>query len=176
MTQRKKSTGSELRSEQRDAAIEEYEKGVRLFQQKDFAKAIPRFEAILEQVPKEAALGDRARTYLRICKQEGSDRKPLRQTREPGQSFEVGVFLLNDGDYKEAIRHFERAVERDPKDPHAHVSLAAAKLGAEDVEGAMGSLRKAVELDRRARVWIQAISDFDELEDRDDFLELMHGD
>jgi Tfp pilus assembly protein PilF len=176
MPTRKKSTGLPLRSEQHVAALEEYEKGIRLFQQKDHAKAALRFEAVLQQFPQEAALGDRARTYLRICRPVGSQRQPLTQTRTPEQAFEVGVYLLNHGDYKEAARQFERAIEHDPKDPHIHVSLASARYGADDREGCMAALRQAIELDGRARVWIQAISDFDDLEDDDAFLEMLHGD
>jgi tetratricopeptide (TPR) repeat protein len=156
--------------------MEEYEKGIRLFQQKDYAKAIPRFQAIIDQFKDEPSVGDRARMYLRICTQAGQDRKPLRQTRSPEQAEEVGVYLLNLGEFKEAVRHLEKALERDGNDPHAHVTLAAAQLGAGDKDGAMGSLRRAVELDPRARVWVQAISDFDDLEDEQAFLDLMHGD
>lgn len=176
MPTRKKSTGLPLRSEQHEAALAEYEKGIRLFQQKDHAKAVLRFEALLREFPQEAALGDRARAYLRICSQDASARQPLTQTRTPEQAFEVGVYLLNHGDYKEAVRQLERAVEHDPKDPHIHVSLASARYGAEDREGCMAALRQAIALDRRARVWIQAISDFDDLEDDDAFLEMLHGD
>lgn len=156
--------------------MEEYEKGVRLFQQKDYAKAIPRFQAVIEQFKEEPSVGDRARMYLRICTQEGQDRKPLKQTRSPEQASEVGVYLLNLGEFKEAVRHLEKAVERDASDPHAHVTLAAAQLGAGDKDAAMKSLHAAVQLDPRARVWIQAITDFDDLEDEQAFLDLMHGD
>ena len=176
MPARKKSSPPPARSAQHDAAMEEYEKGIRLFQQKDYAKAIPRFEAIIEQFKDEPSVGDRARMYLRICTQEGAARKPLRQTRAPEQAAEVGVYLLNLGEFKEAVRHLEKALERDPNDPHAHVSLAAAQVGAGDTEGAMTSLRKAIAIDPRARVWVQAISDFDDLEDDEAYLDLMHGD
>ena len=176
MPTRKKSTGNQLRSEQQGVSLEEYEKGIRLFQQKDFAKAIPRFQAVLDQFPEEAALGDRARVYLRICKSEGKDREPLRQTRTPDQYFEVGVFLLNEGDFKEALRHLEKAVEHDPKDPHAHIGVASARMGSGDQDGALEALRKACAVDPNARVWVQAMSDFDDLEDNDAYLDLMHGD
>ena len=124
-----------LASEQRGAAVEEYEKGVRLFQQKDYQKAQARFESLLEQHPQHLGLCDRARTYIRVCSKAGDARKPMRQTRVPGESFEVGVFLLNDGDFKEAARHLERAAEHAPDDASVHVALASARIGAGDTEG-----------------------------------------
>ena len=160
--------------------MEEYEKGIRLFQQKDYAKAGPRFQAVIDQFTEEPSVADRARMYLRICTQAGQDRKPLKQTRSPEQATEVGVYLLNLGEFKEAVRHLEKAVEHDATDPHSYVTLAAAQLGAGDKDGAMTSLRKAVALDlsprKRIRTEIQAISDFDDLEDEQSFLDLMHGD
>lgn len=176
MTAKKKSTGTPLRSEQRGAALEEYEKGIRLLQQKDFQKAIPRFEAVLSQFPEEAALCDRAHAYLKIARREGHDRKPLRQTRNPGESFEVGVFLLNEGETKEALRHLERAAEHEPEDARIHVSLAAARLAAGDRAGCMASLHEAFKVDSGIKYQVRVSSDFDELEEDEDFDVLVHGD
>ena len=66
----KKKKASPLLSERHEAALEEYEKGIRLLQQKDYSKATLRFETVLKEYPNEAALGDRARTYLRIARGE----------------------------------------------------------------------------------------------------------
>src|SRR5688572_6374978 len=137
MPARKKSTGAPLRSEQRDAALEEYEKGIRLLQQKDYQKAIPRFEKVLEDFPAEAALCDRARVYLRIARRQNAEREPLRVSKAPEDQYPVGVFLLNQGDFKEAVRHLERAAEQSPKDAELLIPLAAARLGNGDRDGCM---------------------------------------
>lgn len=176
MNKAKKSADNPLLSERREAALEEYEKGVRLMQQKDYTKAIPRFESVVNDYPQEMALGDRARVHLRICKRENNERQPMRQTRNAEQTYEVGVFLLNDGDYKEAARHLERAGEHAPQDADVQIALATARLGAGDVEGCLGALRKAFELDPRKRHYVRAVNDFEMLDEHPDFVALLIGD
>jgi tetratricopeptide (TPR) repeat protein len=175
MSKAKKPAGTPLLSERREAALEEYEKGMRLMQQKDYQKAIPRFEAVCNDFPQEMALCDRARTYLRICRKDGADRQPLRQTRNADQAYEVGVFLLNDGDFKEAVRHLERAAESSAQDADVHVALANAKLGAGDVEGCLNALRRAFEIDPRKRNYVRNVSDFEMIEEHPDFVALIVG-
>lgn len=175
MNKSKKPAENPLLSERREAAMEEYDKGVRLMQQKDYQKAAPRFEAVISEFPQELALCDRARTYLRICKKDQSERQPLRQTRNAEQAYEVGVFLLNDGDFKEAARHFERAAEHAPQDSDVQISLANARLGAGDVDGCLAALRKAFELDPRKRNYVRNVSDFEMLDEHPDFVALLVG-
>ena len=175
MNKAKKPAGIPLLSERREAALEEYEKGVRLLQQKDYQKAIPRFESVLTEFPQEMALCDRARTYLRICRKENNERQPMRQTRNAGEAYEVGVFLLNDGDYKEAARHLERAVEHAPGDASIQISLAIARLGAGDVDGCLQALRQAFETDPKQRHYVRNISDFETIEEHPDFEDLVLG-
>jgi tetratricopeptide (TPR) repeat protein len=164
----------QLRSEQHQAALEEYEKGLRLFQQRDFKKAIPRFETILESYPDEGMLGDRARTYLNIARGESGKRKPVTSTRESEMSFEVGTWLLNDGQFKEAVRHLERAVEHEPEDDQVLVTLAAAQVGASDREGALRSLSVAFEKNPKARFKVTNMCDFDSLAGDEGFRALLH--
>lgn len=175
MNKAKKPAENPLLSERREAAIEEYEKGVRLMQQKDYQKAIPRFEAVLSEYPQEMALCDRARTYLRVCNRDTSERQPLRQTRNAEQAYEVGVFLLNDGDFKEAARHFERAAEHSPQDADIQIALANARLGAGEVDGCLAALRRALEIDPRKRNYVRNVTDFDVLDEHPDFVALFLG-
>jgi outer membrane protein assembly factor BamD (BamD/ComL family) len=176
MNKAKKPAGTPLLSERREAALEEYEKGFRLMQQKDYAKAIPRFEAVLSEYPQEMALCDRARTYLRVCRRDTSERQPLRQTRNAEQTYEVGVFLLNDGDYKEAARHLERAGEHASGDASVQIALATARLGAGDVDGCLAALRRAFELDPKQRHYVRNVADFEMLDEHPDFVALLVGD
>ena len=176
MNKAKKPAGTPLLSERREAALEEYEKGVRLMQQKDWTKAIPRFEAVISEFPQEMALCDRARTHVKICKRASADKAPPRQTRNGFESYEHGVFLLNDGDYKEAARHLERAAEHSAQDASVPIALAMARLGAGDVEGCLAALRHAFELDPKQRHYVRNVADFDMLEEHPDFVALLVDD
>jgi predicted Zn-dependent protease len=162
-----------LRSEQREKALEEYEKGIRLLQQRDFDKAVPRFQAVIDSYPGEVALCDRARTYLRIAMKKHEKRAPVRSTRKAEESFEVGVFLLNEGDAREAVRHLERAVEHEPQDAGVRLTLAAARLQAGDREGALATLREAVSIDGSSRYRARTLADFAELQGDERFEELV---
>jgi len=173
MPNRKKATDKSLLSAQYEAALSEYEKGIRLMQQKDYQKAIPRFESVIKEHASELSLGDRARAYLRICAGAGKEKAPLRTTRDPAQSFEVGAFLLNEGEHKEALRHLERAAEHEPKDAGVRVSLASARMGVGDVPGAKEALRKAVELNPSVKHLIRSLADFDDLDDDPEFNEIV---
>ena len=98
-----------------------------------------------------------------IARGEGSARQPVRSTRKPEESYEVGVFLLNDGESREAVRHLERAVEHEPKDPDVRLALAAARVQAGDVEAGLADVETAIQLDETARYRARNMSDFSPL-------------
>ena len=165
----KKKKASTLLSERHEAALEEYEKGIRLLQQKDYTKAALRFECVINDYSGEAALGDRARTYLRIAKGDNGLRKPETLSKEPEKAYEIGVYLLNDGQFKDALRHLERAAEHDGKNEGVLIALASAQLQNGDRATALASLGKAVEADPDARYRVRAMSDFASLAQDEDF-------
>lgn len=163
MAKAKNEENQTLRSELREAALQEYEMGVRLLQKRDYEKAIPRFEAVLAEYGSEVALCDRARTYLRIARGETKSREPVRSTRKPEESFEVGVYLLNEGEAKEALRHLERAAEHEAEDAGVLLALASARLQCDDRDGALDALRGAIAAEPGSRVRARNMSDFEAL-------------
>lgn len=175
MSKAKKPVDNPLLSERREAAIEEYEKGIRLMQQKDYQKAVLRFEAILSEYGQEVALCDRARTYLRVCRKENAARKPQRETRSPAEAYEVGIFLLNDGDARGAARHLERAAEHAPSDASVQVALGLARLGTGDVDGCLAALARAFEIDPKQRHYVRNVGDFATIAEHPDFVSLVSG-
>jgi tetratricopeptide (TPR) repeat protein len=136
---------------------------MRLLQQKDYQKAAQRFEAVIANHANEGALCDRARVYLRVTRGEHAKRKPFRTTRNPAECYDVGVYLLNDGDFKEALRHLQRAVEHAPTDDAAYLALAAAQLHVGETDASLQSLARAFELNARSKVIARNMSDFDGL-------------
>ena len=169
MAAKKKKPSSPLLSERHEAALEEYEKGIRLLQQKDYSKAALRFRAVIEEYPNEAALGDRARTYLRVAEGESAGRQPLTQSKDPEQSYEVGVYLLNDGQFKEALRHLERAAEHRGNDEGVLIALASAQLQSGDRAAAVSTIDRLLEVQPEARYRVRLMSDFQSLGDDESF-------
>ena len=165
----KKKKASTLLSERHEAALEEYEKGIRLLQQKDYSKAILRFECVLKDYPAEAALGDRARTYLRIANGENVKRKPDTGSKEPAKAYEIGVFLLNDGQFKDALKHLERAAEHDGSNEGVLIALASAQLQNGDRSAALSTLERAVETQPDTLYRVRVMSDFSSLAQDEDF-------
>ena len=165
----KKKMASTLLSERHEAALEEYEKGIRLLQQKDYSKAILRFESVINDFPGEAALGDRSRTYLSIAKGEGGGRKPQIDSKEPEKAYEIGVYLLNDGQFTEALKHLERAAEHDGSNEGVLIALASAQLQSGDRAAALSTLDRALEGQPDTRYRVRGMSDFQSLAQDEDF-------
>lgn len=165
----KKKKASPLLSERHEAALEEYEKGIRLLQQKDYSKAALRFRTVIDDYPDEAALGDRARTYLRISEGEAAKRRPVTDSKDPEQAYEIGVYLLNDGDFKGALRHLERAVEHRGEEEGVLIALASAQLQSGDRAAAVATLDRLAEKEPEARYRVRLMSDFEALADDEDF-------
>lgn len=164
-----KKKASPLLSERHDAALEEYEKGIRLLQQKDYSKAALRFETVLSEYPSEAALGDRARTYLRIATGENIKRLPETESKEPAKAYEIGVYLLNDGQFKDALKHLERAAEHDGSNEGVLIALASAQLQSGDRAAALATLERTVAAQPDARYRVRVMSDFASLARDEDF-------
>ena len=93
----KKKKASPLLSERHEAALEEYEKGIRLLQQKDYSKAVPRFRTVIEEYPNEAALGGGIYAYqTMVALVDGG----LRENVAYGMDFEQNVAAVLPGRHR----------------------------------------------------------------------------
>ena len=108
--------------ESRKKALEEYDKGMRLFTRKDYSKAVIRFQNILDNFPEEREFGDRSRIYLKICERYSTKTKSPRLSSFEDYYYH-GIHSLNNDDFGTAQKDFEAALKLEPKNDGIHYLL-----------------------------------------------------
>jgi len=153
------------------AALALLEKGIKLIYQKEFKRARVEFKSIGETYPGEPEIIARALSYLQICdREETAHRKPL-VTQD--QLYGLGVMEHNRGNYDGAISYFRQSLEKNKNADYVYYSLAASQALKNDVNAAVDSLRKAIELNEDNRVYAKNDPDFDPLHIQKDFTDLV---
>ncbi|MGH9720239.1 MAG: tetratricopeptide repeat protein [Bryobacteraceae bacterium] len=61
----------------------------------------------------------------------------------------LGTVSFHQADFADAVKHYNRALEVNPKSAYAHAHLGEAHLFLKDKDAALQHLKKAVELDPR---------------------------
>jgi tetratricopeptide (TPR) repeat protein len=154
-------------------ALEGFEKAVKALGKKDFERALHLFDTLLEAHPGERDLIERARSYRSICER-ALEKKPSFKPKTFEDLLNHGVFLHNRGEYAEALKAFQQAMEIHPKNEHALYCVAAAQARLGDVTQAVKSLKAAISANPANRAQARSDSDFDQIREDDDFVALVH--
>ncbi|MBU4494930.1 MAG: hypothetical protein KJ874_06460 [Acidobacteria bacterium] len=163
MTETKK---KQLKSEF-EKSMSLYEQAMRAFHKGGFDKAEELLAAFVENDSHEKELFDRAQLYLSICR--GKKEKKELPLKTFDDYFNAGVYNINSGRFKEALKLLIKAAELKPKEGRAPymMSLAAFKDG--DEEGSLKHLQKAVQIDDFFKILAQNETDFEKLLKNEDF-------
>ena len=126
-------------------ALDEYSQAVKTLRQGDYQKAVEQLKDFIKKHGSEEEMVDRALIYIEIA-QNSLDKKavPLKTVDE---FYQNGVYRLNTGEPKEAVKLFEKALEKDPKSGRAHFLLASAYCQLKEEDNCLDHLNKAVKLD-----------------------------
>src|SRR5262249_44581563 len=89
-------------------AVQNYESGLKLLQERKFDRAKSALEKVLAGPVKE--LADRARVHLNTCNQQLS--KPTTSFKSLEEHFDYAISLMNLGDYDGARSHMDRIVRQ----------------------------------------------------------------
>jgi len=111
------------------------------------------FQLSLKLSPGSAPAHHGYSAYLDVI---GADEESLREERralelDPLSSFyaaQLGLMLVDNGEYEEANTLFHKALELDPNNLRAHYGLGELYAAEGNYESAIGELRRAVELPR----------------------------
>jgi len=152
------------------AALPEYEKGMVLLHQREFSQAEAQFESLIASYPAVRDLVDRSRTYINLCRKR---REEVRELEGFDDYYNQGVYLGNRGDYHEALLHLNKALEVEPDSAKVHYSIASVLCLQGEREGALQSLRRAVELDPSTRIYAKNDPDFQSLHGDPEFTDLV---
>jgi tetratricopeptide (TPR) repeat protein len=150
--------------------MQEYESALRWMQEGRFEKARDGFAKITQGGPPE--LMERARVYLQACERHAT--KQERSFANPEEQYDYAISLLNTGFFEEAREQFEGILEREPRTDYALYGLAILESMTGQVDGCLGHLQQAIEINPRNRIQARADSDFQDMADDPRFTELLY--
>jgi len=149
-------------------AVALYERGLAAIGRHDFTGAAALLNEVLTAYPREHALHERVRLYLRVCERELQPKATAPRSLE--EMVYAATIALNEGDDEEVLRILKTA----PPDETGQVAymLAAvhARCGAR--EDALAELRRAAEQDPENRGLARRDMDFEPLHEDEEFLEV----
>jgi tetratricopeptide (TPR) repeat protein len=142
-------------------AMRAFEHAVRVFNRRQFEDAKAMFESLLEKFPREVEIAARTQMYLQVCNQ-----KLAHSPSAPRNA-------LNLGDFSQAKNFFEKALRMKPDEPHLLYSLAATLAQTGSHDQALDYLKRTIQLQPRYKTQALNDSDFTELRENKQFLELL---
>lgn len=138
------------------ASLKSYEAAVRQIQKQSYDKAIEILDQVIAEGPVEMA--DRARVYLRFCRQK---LQPARKTPKTAEEFYVaGISELNSNKIDQAIEYLARAQKLNPRRSEIHYALAAGYARRGDSDPAIAHLEASIHLDPQIRIQARREEDF----------------
>lgn len=152
-------------------ALRAFEHAVKVFNRRQFEDAKTMFENLLVKFPLEVEIIARTQMYLQVCKQKISHAQITPKNAD--EFYDRGVYALNLGDFSQAKTFFEKALRLKPDEPHLLYSLAAAHAQTGSLDQALDYLRRTIQLQPRYRTQALNDSDFSDLRENKQFLELL---
>ena len=151
-------------------ALQQYQTGLQLMQERKFDKARLVFEKLGAAGPPE--LMERVRVYLIACQRHGHQ-SPL-TFDDPGEQYDYAVSLLNTGNYEEAREQFDSILAGDSRSDFAHYGLAILESMTGQAEECLDHLSRAIKLNPKNRIQARTDSDFQDMADDPRFTELIY--
>lgn len=152
-----------------------FESGFQALYRLDFAKALQWFEKVEKDFPEELSVVDRARIFQRLCLKRLEAGKAASDGKESAEAlFDLGVFHHNRGEFKEALKLFEKARKKAGKqDAHIRYAMAATLVGTGEIEKALEHLSEAIRSDEAHRWYARNDPDFRSLSEVSEFQKLL---
>jgi tetratricopeptide (TPR) repeat protein len=155
---------------QYQAAIKNFEVGVRAFHKQNYDKAAEIFEKLAAGNVRDVA--DRAQMHLQLCKQRTGRPAPLPKSAD--NYYALGVACLNARQFEAAIGHLNKADKLKPRQDHIHYALAVAHSVTGDADAALVHLEMAFSLRPENRIHARRDEDLRSLVADPRFHRLVH--
>lgn len=155
------------------AALEVYTQAMTALRKGDYQKSEKLLTTLLDKYGTEVELADRARLYLAICDKKKDHKKVVLKTYE--DYLYHGIYLMNHGREKDALKNFDKAAEIKPKEAKIPYLTAINHMLAGNKMECLDSLKKAVEMDELFAVLAQNESDFEPIWKDEDFKAVTQG-
>jgi tetratricopeptide (TPR) repeat protein len=154
-----------------EQAVQAYLHALEQLRRKQYAEAIDGFKSILKAHPQEKEIGDRCRTYIRVCERDMDDKiVPLKRADD---YYYRAVVESNRQRYDEALKLLDQALKLSPKDDRFMYVMASTRALKGDRESALSALKEAIDLNGVNRIQAQQDPDFDPLRDDDAFIDMV---
>ncbi len=130
-------------------ALKLYEEGLTLFNKKEYKKAVDKFKKALEKAD-FPELASRCRTFIAICENKLAEKS---EKEKSNTDYATAVFLINEGNYKEAIAILNTLNKEKKIDGESFNFLSAiAEAGMANTKKAEQHLKKAIKLNPSNRI------------------------
>jgi len=139
------------------ALLVEYGEAMTLFQKKQYAEALAKFEVLAKSVNEEPELSDRIRTYSTMCRRQLDDAPPAPTNVE--ERYHAAVMAMNRGRLDDARALLDGALQENPSDASVIYARACVNALAGDATSAVHDLRASIVLEPKLR--FQAVNDPD---------------
>jgi tetratricopeptide (TPR) repeat protein len=140
-------------------ALELFERAIKALGRKDLDRARDLLDALLEGHADQQELVERARAYRAMC--DRPRRGPRPRTFE--ELLNYGVVLHNRGEFAQAVRYLQLALEIHPRNESALYCLAAAQARAGDPGATIKALKSAIHANPASRTQARRDDDFEPL-------------
>jgi tetratricopeptide (TPR) repeat protein len=150
-------------------ALDLFEKAVKALGRKDFDRARDLLDELVDSYSDQSELVERARAYRAMC--DRGKRPPRPRTFE--EMLNYGVLLHNRGDFPQAVKYLQQALELHPRNESALYCLAAAQARAGDPQAALKALRSAIHANPATRAQARRDDDFEPLRGASEFQALV---
>lgn len=138
------------------AQLKLFEQAVRVFHARKFAEARELFRQAQSGPNREMA--HNAELHTRMC--DARLEKPAVDLKTVEERYNYGIAMINARNLPEARLHLERALQLEPQADYILYALALCKGLAGDLDGALASLKRAIELEPRNRIAARQDADF----------------
>ena len=142
-------------------ALDLFEKAVKALGRKDIDRARSLLDALVEGHPDQRELIERARAYRAMCDRARERRTPRPRTFE--ELLNYGVVLHNRGEFSQAVKYLQQALEIHPRNDGALYCLAAAQARKGDAAAALKALKSAIHANPATRTQARKDDDFQPL-------------
>jgi tetratricopeptide (TPR) repeat protein len=144
-----------------------YQKGIEKFQKGEYQQAIELFQSLVDKAGDFVHFTNRAIVYIKICHAHMQKEKIKLSNVE--DYYLWGVFKFNEGNFEEALKHFQQALNLKPGDDRILYSLASTYVLMEDKEHALKYLEDAIKINNKNKIFARHDSIFHPLKGDDDF-------
>lgn len=141
---------------QYQAAVKNFEIGVRAFRKQNYDKAEEIFAKLVDSTARDVA--DRAHVHLRLCRQRTG--RPTPAPKSSDDYYALGVACMNAREFGLAVEHLTKADKLKPHQDHIQYALAVSHGFGGDMDAAIAHLEAAFALRPENRIQARRDEDF----------------